>query len=45
MRHDFGLLIHFLPLLFYYTPWKHQKTFGAVILSVGIESDQWHEMG
>ena len=24
---------------------KHQKTSGFLIFSVGIERDQWHEMG
>ena len=32
------LLTHFMLLVSFDTPWKHQKTFGD------IERDQWHEM-
>ena len=38
-------LTHFMPLAFFYTPWKHQKTSGFLIFSGGIERDQWHELG
>ena len=37
-------LIHFIPLVSFYTHWKHQKTFSFLILSVGIERDQWGKM-
>ena len=39
------LLAHFMPLVSFDTPWKHQKTKGFPMFSGGIESDQWHEMG
>ena len=38
------LLIYFMLLVSFNTPWK-QKTRGFLILSVGIERNQWHEMG
>ena len=38
-------LKHFMPLLSFYTHWKHQKTSGFLIFSGGIERYQWHEMG
>ena len=37
-------LAHFLPLGFFYTSWKYQKTTAFRIFSGGIERDQWHEM-
>ena len=38
-------LTHFLPLVYFYTPWKHQKTFCFLMFSGGIERDQWHKNG
>ena len=38
-------LIHFMPLVSFYTPSKHQKTFGFLMFLGGIERGQWHEMG
>ena len=40
-------LIHFIPLIFFDTPWKHQKSSGPGLLlfSRCIERDQRHEMG
>ena len=38
-------LTHFKPLVSFYTPWKHQKTFGFIMFSGGIETDQCFEMG
>ena len=40
-----SVLAHFMPLVSFDTPWKYQKPFGFLILSGGIERDQWHEMG
>ena len=37
------LLIHFRPLISFYTPYKHQKTKAFLMFSKGIERDQWHE--
>ena len=36
---------YFMPLVFFYTPWKHQETFGLLMFSMGIEQNQSHEMG
>ena len=41
----FQNLTHFMPLVFLYTPWKHQKTSAFLMFSGGIERDQWHEIG
>ena len=30
---------------FFYTPWKHQKTFDFLMYSGSVERDQLHEMG
>ena len=38
-------LTHFMPLVSFYTPSKHQKTFGFLMFLGGIERGQWHEMG
>ena len=38
-------LNHFMPLISFDTPWKHQKTRGFPMFSGGIKRDQWHEMG
>ena len=35
-------LTHFMPLISFDTPLKHQKT---LMFSGGIKRDQWHEMG
>ena len=37
-------LTHFKSLVSFYIPWKHQKTFGFLMFSGGLERDQWHEM-
>ena len=39
------ILTHFMQLVSFYTPWKHEETSGFLIFSGGIERDQWHEMG
>ena len=38
-------LTHFMPLISFDTPWKHQKIRGFMMFSGGIKRDQWHEMG
>ena len=38
------LLTHFMPLVSFCIPWKHQKTSGFLMFSGGIERYQWHEM-
>ena len=38
-----GQLTHFMPLVSFYTPWKH-KNRGFLMISGGIERDKWHEM-
>ena len=38
-------LIHFILLISFYIPGKHQKTFEFLTFSGGIAKDQWHEMG
>ena len=38
-------LIHFMPLVSFYTSWKHRKTYGFLMFFGGIERDQWHKMG
>ena len=35
-------LTHFMPLISFDTPWKHQNTSGFLIFSGGIKRDQWH---
>ena len=37
-------LTHFATLVFFYTPWKYQKTYDFLMISGGIEKDQWHKM-
>ena len=37
-------LIHFMPLVSFDTPWKHQKTSGFLMFS-GVKRDKWHGMG
>ena len=32
-------------LISYYTLWKHQKSWDFLMFSVGIEKDQWYQMG
>ena len=34
-----------MPLVSFYTPWKHQETKGFLIFSGCIERDEWHDMG
>ena len=41
----FWLLTHFSPLLHFYTPWKHQETFGFLTFSGVIEMEHWVKMG
>ena len=38
-------LTHFVPLISFDTPWKHQKTRSFLMFSGGIKRDQWHEIG
>ena len=38
-------LTHFMSLVFFYTPWKHQKASGFLMFPGGIERYQWNEMG
>ena len=38
-------LTNFMSLTSFYTPWKHKKTRGFLMLAGGIERDQWHELG
>ena len=40
-------LTHFMPLVFFYTPWiyQDQETYGFLMFSEGIERDQWHQIG
>ena len=37
-------LIHFMPLVSFYIPWKHKKPRGCLIFSRGIEIGLWHEV-
>ena len=37
-------LTRFMLLVSFYTPSNHQKTFGFLMFSGGIERDQWDEM-
>ena len=39
------LLAHFMLLISFDTPWKHQKTSGFLMFLGVIKIDQWHEMG
>ena len=34
-----------MTLVSFYTPWKHQKTSRFLMLTRGIEKNQWHEIG
>ena len=38
------LLINLVPLVFFYNPWKHQKTIIFSISSGRIERHEWYEM-
>ena len=38
-------LTHFMPLIYFYTPWKYQTTSRFLIFSGGIKRDQRNEMG
>ena len=40
-----NILTYLLSLLCFYSFWKHQKTICFLIISRGIERDQWHEIG
>ena len=40
-----SFLTHFIPLVSLYTPRKHEKTRGFLIVVGGTEVYQWHEMG
>ena len=42
---EYFTLTHFMPLVSFDTPSKHEKTKGFLMLSGGIEKYQWHEMG
>ena len=37
-------LTHFMLLISFDTPWKHQKTKDFLMFSGGIKRDQWHEI-
>ena len=37
-------LTHFVPLVSFYTPSKHQKTTGFLMFRGGIERDHWHSL-
>ena len=39
-----GLLIHFMPLVFFYTAWKDQKNSCFLRFSGGMERGYWHEI-
>ena len=41
----YHLLTHFQPMLYFNTPWKHQKTGGFLMFSRGIEVEHWLKMG
>ena len=45
IRQKFWLLTHFSPLLHFYTPWKHQETFGFLTFSGVKEMEHWVKMG
>ena len=38
-------LIHFMSLVSFYTPWKHQKSSVFLTFWGVVERDQWHEIG
>ena len=38
-------LTHFMPLVSFYTPWEHLKTFNFLMFSGGIKREQWQDMG
>ena len=40
-----SILTYFWPMFPFYTPWKHQKTFGFLVFSWGIKWEHWPEMG
>ena len=45
MESSTNTLTHFVPLISFDTPRKHQKTSGFLMFSEGIKKDQWHESG
>ena len=42
---DTTVQTHVMPMISYYTPWKHQKTRAFLMFSGGKERKQWHKMG
>ena len=45
MRVIFLHLIYFQRIMYFYSPWKHQKNYGFLMFSGGIELDYWFKMG
>ena len=44
--HTFNLTeVALMPLVSFYTPWKHRKTRSFQAFSEGLVRNQWHEMG
>ena len=39
------IFTNFMPLVFFYNPWKHQKNIWFLIFSGYLERDQWYKMG
>ena len=35
----------FMPVVFFYTSWIYQKTYGSLMFLGGIKNDQWYKMG
>ena len=40
----FAILNPFMPLVSFYSPWKHQKNKGFLMFSGGIEWNKWNEL-
>ena len=38
------LITRFMPLVFFYTPWKNKKISGFLMFSGRIERDQWSKL-
>ena len=38
------MILDFIPLVSFYTPWKHQKSRGFLVFLGGVERDQRHEI-
>ena len=34
-----------MPVVSFYTSWKHQNAIGFLLVSGGLERDQWNKMG